>query len=59
MKIKDMIQWVPTSLGYWSPRNVRNVESYGLESKVGSAQVFERTFFKNKHGIQLYEICRS
>lgn len=40
MKIKDMIQWIPGSEGYWTPRNVRNVESYGLESKISFEQHF-------------------
>lgn len=29
--IKDMIRWVPTSLGYWSPVNTNEVTSQGFE----------------------------
>lgn len=34
MKIKDMIQWLPTSNGYWAPINTNNVESYGWDSSI-------------------------
>ena len=30
---KDWILWEPTVKGYWSPRNVRRVRSYGFEAK--------------------------
>jgi len=57
MKIEDMIQWIPTSMGYWSPRNIRNVESYGLESKIG----FQHKFSK-EHSLKIntgYSYTRS
>ena len=44
IKIENMIQWLPTSNGYWSPVNTNNVESYGLESQLD----FEKQFGKNK-----------
>ncbi|MCD7936218.1 MAG: TonB-dependent receptor plug domain-containing protein, partial [Tannerellaceae bacterium] len=31
--IKDWIVWLPTFKGFWSPKNVRKVHSYGLEIK--------------------------
>ncbi|SHM50215.1 TonB-dependent receptor plug domain-containing protein [Chryseobacterium polytrichastri] len=34
MSIHDMIQWLPTSLGYYSPVNTYKVESYGIESQI-------------------------
>lgn len=34
IKIKDMIRWANTSLGYWGAFNTQNVESYGLESQL-------------------------
>ncbi|QDP84627.1 TonB-dependent receptor [Chryseobacterium sp. SNU WT5] len=40
----NMIQWLPTSSGYWSPVNTNKVESYGLESQLD----FEKSFGKNK-----------
>lgn len=30
--IENMIQWLPTTSGYWSPVNVYKVQNYGLES---------------------------
>lgn len=30
-EIENMIQWLPTSAGYWSPFNTRKVRSYGVE----------------------------
>lgn len=44
-------------MGYWSPRNVRNVESYGLESKIG----FQHKFSKD-HSLKIntgYSYTRS
>ena len=34
INIQDLIRWLPTSNGYWSPVNTNNVESYGLESQL-------------------------
>nr|WP_244437255.1 TonB-dependent receptor [Bacteroides reticulotermitis] len=31
--IDDWILWIPTTKGYWTPRNVKQVHSYGLELK--------------------------
>lgn len=31
--IDDWILWVPTPKGYWTPRNVKQVHSYGIEVK--------------------------
>ncbi|PQA91056.1 TonB-dependent receptor [Chryseobacterium shigense] len=33
MDIKNLINWLPTPLGYWAPFNTSRVESYGLESQ--------------------------
>lgn len=33
--IKDWIVWLPTHKGFWTPRNVKKVHSYGLELKAG------------------------
>lgn len=32
-RINDWILWLPTTKGFFSPRNVRKVHSYGLEAK--------------------------
>ena len=29
--INNWIQWLPSHKGYWEPRNIKEVESYGLE----------------------------
>ncbi|MDN5395722.1 MAG: TonB-dependent receptor [Chryseobacterium sp.] len=34
MDIKNLINWLPTPLGYWAPFNTARVESYGFESQV-------------------------
>jgi len=34
IKAKDLIQWQPISNGVWSPKNVNEVESYGIETGV-------------------------
>lgn len=34
MRITDMIRWLDTGMGYWSPSNTHKVESYGLESQI-------------------------
>lgn len=49
IKIKDMIRWLPTSSGYWSPVNTNNVESYGLESQLD----FEKEFGNHKTKLSL------
>ncbi|MFC6267192.1 TonB-dependent receptor plug domain-containing protein [Frigoriflavimonas asaccharolytica] len=32
--INDMIRWMPTAKGYWSPMNTNKVQSYGLETSL-------------------------
>lgn len=34
IKIRNMIRWLPTNDGYWTPLNTNNVESYGVESQL-------------------------
>jgi len=34
IRIKDMLRWMNTSMGYWAPFNTNQVESYGLESQL-------------------------
>ncbi|WP_392436700.1 TonB-dependent receptor plug domain-containing protein [Cruoricaptor ignavus] len=46
MDIQDLIQWVPTSVGYWSPQNVSRVKSFGLESQVFYQQSIGNQYFK-------------
>lgn len=32
--LKDMIQWLPTNSGVWTPNNIKNVTSKGLETNL-------------------------
>ncbi len=50
MKIYDMIQWLPSSLGYYSPVNTNEVESYGLESQIEYAKKFGNHVLKGNLG---------
>lgn len=49
IKIKNMIRWLPTSSGYWSPVNTNSVESYGLESQLD----FEKEFGNHQTKLSL------
>ncbi|KQT20580.1 TonB-dependent receptor [Chryseobacterium sp. Leaf404] len=40
MKIKDLISWIPSPMGYSAPSNTANVESYGVESQLDFKKVF-------------------
>lgn len=40
MRITDMIRWLDTGLGYYSPFNTNKVESYGLESQLSYQKLF-------------------
>ncbi len=33
-KVDDWILWLPNAKGYWSPRNIKRVHSYGAEGKL-------------------------
>ncbi|WP_378106112.1 TonB-dependent receptor plug domain-containing protein [Chryseobacterium sp. sg2396] len=43
IRITDMITWIPTSMGNYSPVNTYKVQSYGLESQIE----YERKFGKH------------
>lgn len=34
IRTKNLIVWLPTSMGYWSAFNIQDTESYGLESEL-------------------------
>lgn len=36
-RISDWILWLPTTKGFFSPRNVKDVHAYGIESKLKAA----------------------
>ncbi|WEK71591.1 MAG: TonB-dependent receptor [Candidatus Chryseobacterium colombiense] len=50
MKIYDMIQWLQSSMGYYSPVNTNEVESYGLESQIEYAKNFGNHALKGNLG---------
>lgn len=35
-RINDWIIWLPTTKGFFSPRNVKNVHAYGIEAKINT-----------------------
>ncbi|WP_347216479.1 TonB-dependent receptor [Chryseobacterium sp.] len=44
MDIRDMIRWLPTSSGFYSPVNTDHVRSYGLETQAEFAKRFGKHF---------------
>ena len=42
MHIVDMIQWTPVTSIIWTPKNVKKVDSYGLEANLSFAENFGR-----------------
>ena len=50
IRINDMIRWLDTGLGYWSPFNTNKVESYGLESQLTYEKQFNQHFIKLNAG---------
>lgn len=47
IRIKDMLRWINTPMGYWVPFNTNQVESYGLESQL----TYEKQF--NNHQLKI------
>ncbi|MBR2326648.1 MAG: TonB-dependent receptor [Alistipes sp.] len=48
--IHDWIMWLPTTKGFFSPRNVKDVHSYGIEMKATLALVFAREWQLHLNG---------
>ena len=40
--IDDWIVWIPTFKGYWTPRNIKQVHAYGIETKAGGFLQFSK-----------------
>jgi vitamin B12 transporter len=40
MLVDNWVQWMPTELGYWSPRNLQKVRSQGIELSSRASQKF-------------------
>ena len=50
INIDDMIQWSPNSSGVWSPKNVKNVLSKGIETSLGYEKKYKKhTLFLNSN----------
>lgn len=50
MRIRDMINWLPSSLGFYMATNTNKVESYGIESQVEYTKVFGKHSLKTNMG---------
>lgn len=48
--VDDWIIWLPTTKGFFSPRNVKKVHAYGVESQVGIAWQFPHDWSVDLHG---------
>ena len=49
-RIDDWIIWLPTSKGFFSPRNVKQVHAYGIEAKLNLALTPARGWFLDVQG---------
>lgn len=56
MKVQDMINWLPSSLGYYMASNTHQVESYGIESQVEYEKKWGKHILKSNIG---YSYTRS
>ena len=45
---QNWIQWIPTEFGYWSPKNVKQIENKGVEAKVEWNRSSKRTKIQAK-----------
>ena len=48
--IDDWIVWIPTFKGYWTPRNIKQVHAYGIETKAGGFLQFSRDWQLHLNG---------
>ena len=48
--IDDWIVWIPTFKGYWTPRNVKQVHAYGIETKAGGFYQFNKDWQLHLNG---------
>lgn len=48
--VKDWILWLPTPKGFFSPRNIKDVHAYGIESQVDAAIALSRDWSINLSG---------
>jgi iron complex outermembrane receptor protein len=50
IRITDMINWLPSNLGYYSPVNTNKVESYGIDTQVEYEKKFGKHILKSNLG---------
>ncbi len=56
--VTDWILWQPTQYGYWTPNNVRNVISKGLQIKT-MCKIKINKFIFNLHGAYTFNIAKA
>lgn len=49
-RIKDWIIWLPTNKGFFSPRNVKTVHAYGVETSAEAGFIFDKNWSLNLNG---------
>lgn len=50
IRITDMITWLPSNMGYYSPINTYKVQSYGLDSQIEYEKKFGKHILKTNLG---------
>lgn len=48
ISIKDMIVWIPMTSAIWSPKNINNVDAYGLETELSFSKNWTNQHFKSQ-----------
>lgn len=48
--IDNWIMWLPTTKGFFSPRNVKQVHSYGIETEASTSWQLPKDFLLDVHG---------
>ena len=48
--ISDWIIWLPTTKGFFSPKNVKKVRAYGIETKTGAGIKLNKAWFLDLNG---------
>lgn len=48
ISIKDMIVWIPMTSAIWLPKNINNVDAYGLETELSFSKNWTNQHFKSQ-----------
>jgi outer membrane cobalamin receptor len=57
-KIKDLLRWVPSNNGVWSPQNTDKVDAYGSETLLGWENNFGKHYF-SFNGSYAYTVSKN